>query len=306
MEWKPVRFPLTFRFGFITLGTLRFSGLTPSAYFSQLPSHPYLTPLPRHGPHDVFVLKSHPVDAPLPRLQLRGGRLWYTAQNYKHQYTVLTGCFEDYLKGIPSKERSTLQRKVRKLFAEWPDQVTVRCYRSPEELLEFHPLARTVSAHTYQERMLKAGLPDTPEFKAEMCDLAARDSVRAFLLFVDRKPIAYLYSPAQDSVLLYDYLGYDTDYSKSSPGTVLQYLAFEELFREKRFAIFDFEEGEGQHKRLFSTHQAECADVYVFPVRTRSVALVLLHAALGSITRTALTLAERTGIKPQIKAELKK
>jgi CelD/BcsL family acetyltransferase involved in cellulose biosynthesis len=165
-------------------------------------------------------------------------------------YTDLTGSFENYLKGIPPKERSTLQRKVRKIFADFPGKVTFRCYCTPEELREFHPLARTVSAKTYQDRLLKKGLPDTPEFRAEMFELALRDSVRAFLLLVDLEPIAYLYSPANGSVLFFEHLGYDANYSNRSPGTVLQYLAFEELFQEKRFEIFDFEEGEGQLRSL--------------------------------------------------------
>jgi hypothetical protein len=305
-EWKEVRFGLTFRFGFITLATARFTGLMPSAYFTQLPSHPYLTPLPRNVRNKVFVLRSHPVDAPLPRFQFRDGLLWYVPGNYKRMYANLTGSFEDYLKGIPPKRRKALQRTVRNLFAEFPGRVTFRCYRSPEELLEFHPRARTVSVKTYQERLLKSGLPDTTEFKAEMRDLACRDSVRAFLLFVDEKPIAYLCCPAEGLVLLYGHLGYDTIYSKYSPGSVLQYLAFEELFRENRFGIFDFEEGEGQHKRLFSTHEIECADLYVFPCRLTTIALVLLHAALGLFSRTALFLAARVGIKRKIKAAVKK
>jgi CelD/BcsL family acetyltransferase involved in cellulose biosynthesis len=192
------------------------------------------------------------------------------------------------------------------LFAEFPGKVTFRCYRTPQELLEFHPLARTVSVKTYQERLLKSGLPDTPEFKAEMRDLASRDSVRAFLLFVEEKPIAYLCCPAEGSVLFYGRLGYDTNYSKYSPGSVLQYLAFEELFREKRFGIFDFTEGEGQQKHLFCTHEVECADLYVLACRPANVALVLLHAALGLFSRTALFFAERVGVKRKIKAAFKK
>jgi hypothetical protein len=306
VEWKAIRFGLTFRFGFVTIGTARFSGSMPSSYFTKWPSHPYHTSLPRIGRNDVFVMRSHPVDAPLPRIQFRDGLLWYVPSVYKHKYTDLTTSFEDYLTGIPPKERSTLRRKVRKLFAECTGEAKVRCYRGPEELSEFYPLARAVSAKTYQERLMKAGLPDTEEFRAEMHDLACRDSARGFLLFVDQTPIAYLYSPAQDSILFYDHLGYDADYAKWSPGTVLQYLAFEELFRERRFNIFDFEEGDGQHKRLFSTHEAKCADVYAFAVRPKTVALVLLHASLGSFTRAALTITEHLGMKKKIKAALKK
>jgi hypothetical protein len=62
----------------------------------------------------------------------------------------------------------------------------------------------------------------------------------------------------------------------------------------------------GSLKHLFSTHEVECADLYVFTCRPTTVALVLLHAALGLFTRTALSLAELAGIKRKIKAVLKK
>jgi hypothetical protein len=72
--------------------------------------------------------------------------------------------------------------------------------------------------------------------------LAAGGQVRAYLLFDGERP--YLYCPVQGDVVIYRYLGYDPDYARMSVGTVLQWLALEELFREARFRMFDFTEGE--------------------------------------------------------------
>ena len=42
-----------------------------------------------------------------------------------------------------------------------------------------------------------------------MVELARRDLVRGFILFHGDNPIAYLYTPAPDGFLVYEYLGYD-------------------------------------------------------------------------------------------------
>jgi CelD/BcsL family acetyltransferase involved in cellulose biosynthesis len=126
---------------------------------------------------------------------------------------------------------------------------------------EFYRSARAVSALTYQERLLRSGLPEGEQALAAMRDLAARDAMRGWILFLEGKPVAYLYAPAEGATLIYAHLGYDPEFADLSPGTVLQFEAMRQLMGEGRFRLFDFTEGEGQHKRLFSTGEVECADL---------------------------------------------
>src|SRR5512139_3024605 len=92
--------------------------------------------------------------------------------------------------------------------------------------------------------------------------LAEAGQVRAYLLFDNDRPVAYLYCPASKGVLLYQYLGYDPEYSSWSVGTILQWLALEQLFGERTYELFDFTEGQSDQKRQFSTHSVRCANVY--------------------------------------------
>ena len=85
---------------------------------------------------------------------------------------------------------------------------------------------------TYQEKLLDAGIPESERFVREMESLAAQDQVRAYILFDRERPVSYLYCPVEDGTLIYAYLGYDPDYMKLSVGTVLQWLAVEQLFGE--------------------------------------------------------------------------
>ena len=64
--------------------------------------------------------------------------------------------------------------------------------------------ARAVSAKSYQERVLGAGLP---EADAEMRALARSGQARGWLLFLDGRPVSYLWGPAEGETLIFAHLG---------------------------------------------------------------------------------------------------
>jgi CelD/BcsL family acetyltransferase involved in cellulose biosynthesis len=210
---------------------------------------------------DGYWILSLPAEE-LPALAAAHPRLRpFVRQRYRRCYASLEGTFEDYLSGFSSKSRSTLKRKVRKLAEASGGALDLGCYQTPEQVEEFYRYARAVSALTYQERLLNAGLPEGEPFLEEMRSFAARDAMRGWVLFLGGRPVSYLYAPADGAALVYLYLGYDPQFADLSPGTVLQYEAMRQLMGEGRFRLFDFTEGEGQHKRFFSTGDVECLDL---------------------------------------------
>jgi CelD/BcsL family acetyltransferase involved in cellulose biosynthesis len=165
----------------------------------------------------------------------------------------------------------------------------------------FFQLAREVSKKTYQEKLLDAGVPDSEEFLREMEVLAGQNRVRAYVLFDSQRPVSYLYCPVENDVLIYAYLGYDPDYVKMSVGTVLQWLAVQHLFEESCFKAFDFTEGQSEHKRLFSTHEIQCANVIFLKKTLRNRSLVYSHLVMGKLSRWLGDLLETLGVKTRIK-----
>lgn len=182
-------------------------------------------------------------------------------QRYARRYTDLALGFEAYFGRFSAKRRSTLRRKERRLAERCGGALDIRSYRTPAEVEAFFSLARPLSGRTYQEQRLGAGLPDSAAFRSQAAKLAAADRLRAWLLFVDGAPAAYLYAPADGATVIYDYLGYDPDLADFSPGTVLQLHAMRELMEERRFRWFDFGGGDGDHKRQFATGAVECVDM---------------------------------------------
>jgi CelD/BcsL family acetyltransferase involved in cellulose biosynthesis len=218
---------------------------------------PHLPPLDGDG----YFMTSLPVGALADVAAAQPGLRAFVRQRYRRWFANLDQSFDAYLAGFSSKSRSTLKRKVRKLAERSGGTLDLRCYRTPAAIDEFHRHARAVSALSYQERLLDYGLPDGEAAVAEMRDLAARDAMRGWILFLDGRPASYLYAPSDGATLIYAYLGYDPRFADLSPGAVLQIEAMRALMAERRFRLFDFTEGEGQHKKLFATGEVECVDL---------------------------------------------
>jgi hypothetical protein len=306
-QWRPVSISLPYKIGPMKLFSCRFNAVMPVDYFAAWPEYPECEQkiIDATEKHPLAVCRSQPLSTIPPRLRFANGRIWYVPATYRHQIVNITGTFSTYLERLTGKTRSSIQRKVKKFRNHFGDGAVFETFRSVTELDRFYDRARKLSSLTYQERVLGAGLPATELFVKNMTELAQADSVRAYLLTVDGRDIAYLYSPGHDGVLFYNFLGYDPDFAEWSPGTVLQYLAFESIFNEGRFRCFDFEEGEGQHKSTFATDAVLCGDLFVFRLAPWPSAVVVAHWGFLAAVRSASAALRNLGLHQRFKRLLR-
>lgn len=300
-DWHPFEYELKYRLGEITLGRQRLKvlrkvySLNDIRNFVDDPEFPGLD-----ANLDGYLLANIPRECVTGTIETKDTHLRYCLQSYMRCYIDMSGDFEAYQAKFSSKTRSGLNRKVRK-FVEQAGGQDFRCYRTPEDISRFFKLARPVSAASYQERLLDCGLPSDAEFISAATAAAARDEVRAFLLFAHGEPVSYLYCPEKDGVLEYAFLGYISDFGKLSPGTVLQWLALETLFAEKRYTAFDFTEGESEHKRFFSTHQTPCSLQLLLRPSLRARIGARLHRCVDATSKRLGDSLESFGLKRRIK-----
>jgi CelD/BcsL family acetyltransferase involved in cellulose biosynthesis len=252
-----------------------------------------------------FVVRGLPLQQEMQVLTRSGDFFCYIPSQYQHCYIDLCQSFDEYQKKFSSKTRSTINRKIRKYAEHCGGTIPWKSYKNAADMREFFRQARVVSKSSYQERLLDAGLPDSEEFIREAEALAGADRLRTYLLFDGERPVAYLYCPITDGVLSYSYLGYDPEYMDKSVGLVLQWLAVQELFSEGRFRYFDFTEGQSDHKRLFSTHQRQCGNVFMVRRSLRNGAIIYSHMATDRFSRWLGETLERLGVKAKIKRALR-
>lgn len=248
-----------------------------------------------------FAIRGLPIAAELPPLSRVGDYLRYVPLQYQHCYIDLGQSFEDYKKKFSSKTRSTINRKIRKYADRCGGSIPWKTYTTPAAMREFFRYARTVSSKTYQERLLDAGIPESEDFVRQGESLAAAQRVRAYVLFDGERPVSYLYCPVNDGIVVYAYLGYDPEYAKMSVGTVLQWLAVEQLLNEGRFRYFDFTEGQSEHKRIFATHQRQCANVFFVKRTLRNTLLIRSHLFMNRFSKWLGATLDRLGLKTKIR-----
>jgi len=238
---------------------------------------------------DGYIVTSLPENQMAALAAGGGGLLPFVRQRYTRYYLDFAGSYDGWFASLSSNARQGLRRKAKKIAAASEGTLDVRRFRTAGELAAFHPVARAISATTYQERLLGSGLPEGADFLRTMAALAEADQARAWLLYIAGEPAAYLYCPIHGDTVIYAYVGHDPKFNDWSPGAVLQLEAMQDLFGEGRFAAFDFTEGEGQHKRQFATGGVECVDLLLLRPTLANRGLM---AALGGFNG-AVALAKR-------------
>jgi hypothetical protein len=306
--WIPRTVDLKFFISDFCLKTARFAALVPDHGFDPATSadpHPGM-PLPElpRGVEALFM-PSCPVAQPLPRYVTLRNCIRYAPRQYPNVYVSFGGSFEEYLNGFSCKSRATLRRKVRRMAQLSGGTLEWREFRGSGEMAEFQQGARQVAAKTFQERLFHGALPATAAFLEEMRSLAGQDNVRGYLLYLKHRPIAYLYFPAKNGVLLYSFLGHDPEYNEFSPGTVLLYRALESLFQERRFRLLNFGQGGMQQKQQFSTGEVYCADIYFLRRNFRNLLLVSSHVLTDAISRGTGEMLEKLRVKRTFKRLLR-
>jgi len=303
-EWSRQSINFTVRLGEMSVLAWPLNACVLKTHFTKLPIHPTVpAELPKlfRDSVDVVVTRSHPIESSLAKLSILPQAIQYIPSSYRRYWVVLDGNFEDYLKKFSAKSRNTLLRKIKRFAEVSGGEIDWREYCKPEEMHEFYKLAMEVSQKTYQERLLDCGLPSDQQFQENMLALAAEDNVRGYLLFYQKKPIAYIYCPVHDGIALYEYVGHDPEYQRWSPGTLLQYFALQRMFTASHIKIFDFTEGEGAHKAFFATNNQYCADVYYFRRTWLNLIKVALHASSDKLSDGIVRMLDKFGVKAAIK-----
>lgn len=302
--WTSAPVSLKYRLGEVTLFERRMTmHVLPFKVIAddQAPTDLRVPDEPLADDEQAYLMRCLPLPGEQPVISSQDGFMYYIPSQFHRFYIDLRQSFDEYAAKFSSKTRSTIRRKIRKFDKHCDGAMRWESYATPEEMDDFFKYARAVSSRSYQEQLLDAGLPDGAEFRESMMDLAGQDRVRGYVLFDGERPVAYMYCPITDDVLLYLYLGYDADYVKWSVGTILHWLAFEDIFREGRFRFFDFTEGQSEHKRMYSTGGLLCGNVYVFPKSPRAWLTVHSHRLTDAFSTWLGNALDRWGLKPKVR-----
>lgn len=252
---------------------------------------------------EVAYLYSCPISTDLSRVSIHNKYVCVVDSVYRHYYVKTKGSFDQYLSVKNKKTVSTLMRKVRKIENLSKGGGCFEVYSSATELDEFLTLAIPISEKSYQQRLLGQGLPKTQQFRDDVLAKGSRGEMLGYILKIGDEPVAYNLCPRYGggNRVLYDYTGYNPDFSNYSPGTVLQFKTIEDLFGREGVDYYDLCTGEGAHKNMFSTGFIRCGNIYFFSITIKHLSIFIFKAALVMVTFCAKQLLERVGFKARVK-----
>jgi CelD/BcsL family acetyltransferase involved in cellulose biosynthesis len=233
----------------------------------------------------ALVVSAMPVGKSFATMCFDRGALRYAAR-YGDRYVIdLQGSFAEYLSKFSRKSRHELKRTVRRFGEERSGTAHIVEYRTPSEISAFREIAIRISHRSYKVQT-GLGFDESESFARRLESDASRGMVRGFVLMLNDEPAPYGFCRIEHDVIVYKHNGYDEQFARRSPGTVLFYLMIETLFREGKFRLLDFDGMEYYaYKEFFATRAINCARVFWFQPRLPEIFLFTTHWIFSAVWR---------------------
>jgi CelD/BcsL family acetyltransferase involved in cellulose biosynthesis len=202
---------------------------------------------------------------------------------------------EDYWGKFSSKSRNTMRRKAKKLPHE-----LVKVER-PEQVADFLTKAHAISTQTWQTRRLGLRVRNSTVDRSAYEQLAATGVLRSYLLENEGEPIAFVIGTQESGTFVYQEVGYDIRYAKSSPGTVLLFRVLEDLIAVDCPKRFDFGLGDAGYKQQFANRASESGALVIVSKRMRPRSIVAAHRVTHWLDQTGREFLRKTGLYDRVR-----
>ena len=219
-----------------------------------------------------------------------------------HFATTLPSTPEEFYRGLSSGARWQAKSKQKKLLKEFGGNVRIRCFREPAELEDLIQGVEQVAKKSYQ-RGLGVGFIDSPKTREQLRLKAERGWLRAYVLYVMDRPCAFWMGDVNQATFGSDYLAYDPEFEKYSPGMCLILKIIEGFCDGNRDGIkeVDFATGHAQYKEVLSNRKWEEENVHIFAPTIKGISLNLVRSSFAAADQTVKKLLASTNLLQMIK-----
>jgi CelD/BcsL family acetyltransferase involved in cellulose biosynthesis len=206
----------------------------------------------------------------------------------------------DYWGKFSAKTRNTFRRKQKKIGSSR----LVRISR-PDQVAEFLEAAHAISKQTWQSEKLGLRIQNSDTELRYFTELASREWLRSYLLYVDDQPVAFLIGTQHNGCFMYEEVGYDRTFADRSPGQVLLLNVLEDLVRDNPPRVFDFGGGDADYKQLFATTCSRSGNFWLMPCTLSSRLLLGYLSGCRAIERGLRTLVKRLGATTYLRQRIR-
>jgi CelD/BcsL family acetyltransferase involved in cellulose biosynthesis len=221
-----------------------------------------------------------------------------------HFATRLSTSAEEFYKGLSSGARWQAKSKQKKLIKEFAGDVRIRCFREAGEVDTMIDDLERVARKSYQ-RGLGVGFQDTPAVRSQLRLKAKRGWLRGYILYVTGKPSAFWVGDVNEGTFGSDYLAYDAELGKYSPGMFLIYKVIEGFCAGNgdgdRVTALDFATGHAQYKQLLSNQGWLESSAYIFAPSLKGVSINVARSLIEGTGQGIQAILRRTNLLSKVK-----
>lgn len=221
-----------------------------------------------------------------------------------HRAMTLPESGEAFWRRLSPKVRKNLRWQARRLLSDFTGKAVIRRFSNPADLAEMMQDVESVARTTYQ-RGLGAGFADSREMHERLRRNAERGWLQTHVLYLDGKPCAFWSGTLYHGTFHSDFMGYNPDYGKYSPGMYLIVSVIEELCNAtgaaRTVAAIDFGLGDAQYKDILGDRQWEEASICLFAPTVRGILVNAIRTPLAFLDRWAKQTLGRAGLLGRVK-----
>jgi Acetyltransferase (GNAT) domain len=221
-----------------------------------------------------------------------------------HRVLDLSEVTGPFLASLSQNERYQQRKRARRIEQDFNDH-RIELLTTPDEVERIIQDAEAVAAKSYQ-RGLNIGFSETPIIRSRLNFEARKGWLRAYILYLNKRPSAFWIGSLRDRVFLSDYLAFDPAYAKYGPGMYLIVKVMEELCRDRcdgavALERIDFGIGDASYKERLSNRHWQESPVYIFAPSIKAVGVNALRSAMGLMSHSAKGLVGMTPLLDRIK-----
>jgi hypothetical protein len=218
-----------------------------------------------------------------------------------HRYLNLPASFEEFICCLSRKSLRQFRGRARMLARDFPGLVRFQSVRSERDVEDFACKADEISQKTYQ-RALGIGFVNNLEMRETLSAAAQKAALRACLLYIAERPVAFNIGILSNKTLYGIFTGYDPGFKKYGPGFQTIMRLIEESFEPKGSLLrFDSGCGDWPFKRAFFNSSWEEGPVWIFAPSAQGFSLHVLKLVSTLLHALAMRLLAKSELFRKVK-----
>jgi hypothetical protein len=259
----------------------------------------------KRGEADLAILEFVPVNSHLYQRATNVPRISRDSlqAGQGHDVMIVPESIDEVYRRMSSDRRIETRRRVRKLQTHPAGKPRIVCYRYESDLGRLFRDAEEIAKKTYH-RGLGVGFADKPDVRARLELAAKKGWLRANLLYIGERPVAFWIGMLYHDSFISEYMGYDPEFRRFSPGMVLIMCVIEGFCSGANgdaVKDLDFGLGHAEYKGALCSENWMEASVYIFSPTLRGLKLKAMRSATRVIDRSARKILTSSKFLPRLK-----